>query len=230
MRNSLVLCLPGAADLARQEVADEQVVQVAFEFAERQHHMLSDLQRLDDLADRVRGGFVHDIGLVEQAAQLVVQAFGGGHVHAVSSRPGGHTVGMRHFLDLAGALVFHFDLFAVHGLEAAEPVLRPKGRDQRLQRGGRGLAQVQFARQQFHVSGQNVTRGDLQVEVRGRTADGRSRSQPDHAHLRSELGLQAGHAQSRVRSGVVISRTRCACRRPAPRPCCSASARPAPAA
>jgi hypothetical protein len=35
------LVFPGVADLAGQQIRDEQVIQVAFEFAEREHHMLS---------------------------------------------------------------------------------------------------------------------------------------------------------------------------------------------
>ena len=103
----------------------------------------------------IGGGFLDDVLLVEQAAQLVVQGLGGHDVDAGLVRPGRHAVRMRHLLDLAGLLVLDFDLVAVHGLEAPEPVAA-EGSGQRVQGGRGGLLEVQFTRQQFDVG-----RGDV---------------------------------------------------------------------
>ena len=148
------LLLPRRADLARQQIRHEQIIQVAFMFAIRKHHMLTILQRVDDILHAVRGGFLDDIRLAKQAPQFIVQSLRRHHVHAVAVRPRRHTIGMRHALHLS-LFVLHFHLFAVHRLEAREPLIleRPK---QRVQRGGRGLFQIQFTAQRFDIGCGNV--------------------------------------------------------------------------
>ena len=112
--------LPGPADVARQQVRDQQVVQVAFEIAKRQDDVLPGFERLDDLGDAVRRRFLDDVVFAKQAAQFVVQAFGGHHVDAVLVRPGRDAFGVRH--SSLPSFILDLDLVAVHRLEAAEPV------------------------------------------------------------------------------------------------------------
>ncbi len=158
--------------------------------------MLPGFERFDDLAHTVLGGLIGDIGLVEQTAQLVVQGFGSGHVDAVGIRPVSDAVGMWHLLHLA-ALVFHFHLFAVHRAKGIEPFM-PEGRVQGVERGGRGFFEVELAGEGLDIGNSDLTRGDLQVEVRGLPADGGTGSQTDDTQPGLELALQAHNGLFRV--------------------------------
>ena len=96
---------------------------------------------------------------------------------------------MRHLLDFA-LFILHFHFFAVHRLEAANHSCLER-RIQRVERGGRGLFEIQFAGERFDIGGGDVVRGDLQIEVRGLPADGAARSQADDSDLGLELALQS---------------------------------------
>ncbi len=184
------LVLPGGADLAGEQVRDEQVIEVVLVPAEGEHHVLAVLQRAGDLAHAVRRGGLDDVGLAEEAAELVVQGLRGRNVHAGGKRPGGHAVGVRDLLH-AALVVLQLHFLAVHGLEGRKPVLA-EAAVQGVEGGGRGLLEVQLAGQGFDIRGGDIAGGDLQVEVRLLAADGGARSQAHHADLRLEFGLQAG--------------------------------------
>ena len=61
-------------------------------------------------------------------------------------------------------------LFAVHRAEACEPFMFER-RVQGVERGGRGLLEVQLLGQQFDIRRGNVRHADLQVEIRRGVAD-----------------------------------------------------------
>ena len=138
------LLLPRRADLPRQQIRHQQVIQVTLMPAERQHHMLARLQLLDDLLDAFPRIFLDDIRFREQQTQFAMQAFRRGDVHAMFVRPRGDAIRMRRLLRLT-FLILNLDFIPIHRLKSRKPIFLERC-IQSIQRGRRCILQIQRSR------------------------------------------------------------------------------------